>query len=386
MDGHSATPLRTRLIEIVEQLFAPFRSPHPRPCVARRLQRAEHLLTHAVPGLSPSSVPPIDRLRTGSRFLVTGGCGFIGSHLADRLVALGRHVRILDDLSTGRLGNAPAAAELVIGDVADEPTVRRALHEVDGCFHLAAAASVVRCNAQPLATNRTNLAGTLNVLTAAAKRAVPVVYASSAAVYGANPAVPLVETSATQPLSVYAADKLACELHAGATSHLYGVPTVGLRLFNVYGPRQDPSSPYCGVISIFASRIRNRQELLVFGDGKQTRDFIFVDDVVAAFIAAMAERQPGASTCNVCTGKGTTILALAELLAELAGAPALINYAAPRAGDVHVSVGDPGRLADRFGVVAATSLREGLIRLLHDDAPPASVLRRTAEAAVVDRR
>jgi UDP-glucose 4-epimerase len=327
------------------------------------------------PGFSPSSLPPMerrarDRLGTGSRYLVTGGCGFIGSHLADRLVTLGCHVRILDDLSIGRLANAPAAAELIIGDVADEPTVRRALHEVDGCFHLAAAASVARCNAEPLATNRTNLAGTLNVLTAAAKGGVPVVYASSAAVYGANPAVPLVEASETQPLSVYAADKLACELHAGAASHLYGVPTVGLRLFNVYGPRQDPSSPYSGVISIFTGRIRDRQELLIFGDGKQTRDFIFVEDVVAAFVAAMAERQPGASICNVCTGESSTILALAELLAELVGGPARIHYAAPRAGDVRVSVGHPGRLADRYGVVAAISLREGLMRLLQNDALP----------------
>jgi UDP-glucose 4-epimerase len=200
----------------------------------------------------------------------------------------------------------------------------------------------VRCNAEPLDTNRTNLAGTLNVLNAAARGGVPVVYASSAAVYGANPA----ETSLTQPLSVYAADKLACELHAGAASHLYGVPTVGLRLFNVYGPRQDPSSPYSGVISIFTSRIRKRQELLVFGDGEQTRDFIFVDDVVEAFIAAMAENQPGASICNVCTGEGTTVLALAGLLAELAGKPARISHAAPRAGDVRVSVGHAGRMAD----------------------------------------
>jgi UDP-glucose 4-epimerase len=327
------------------------------------------------PGLSPSSVSSTkrharDRLGAGSRYLVTGGCGFIGSHLADRLVALGCYVRILDDLSTGRLGNAPAAAELIIGDVADERTVSRALHEVDGCFHLAAAASVVRCNAEPLATNRTNLAGTLNVVTAATKGGVPVVYASSAAVYGANPAVPLAETSATQPLSVYAADKLACELHAGAASHLYGVPTVGLRLFNVYGPRQDPSSPYSGVISIFTNRIRNHQELMVFGDGDQTRDFIFVEDVVTAFVAAMTERQPGASICNVCTGEGTTVLALAGLLAELAGKPARINHAAPRAGDVRVSVGHPGRLANRYGVVAATSLREGLLHLLHNDALP----------------
>jgi UDP-glucose 4-epimerase len=320
---------------------------------------------------APSLVRSGERAMVGrrSRYLVTGGCGFIGSHLADRLVALGHEVRILDNLSTGALGNPPAEAELMIGDVADEPAVARALRDLDGCFHLAAIASVARCNAEPLATHRTNLAGTLNVLTAAARCGLPVVYASSAAVYGANPAAPIPETAATQPLSTYAADKLACELHAGVTSHLNGVRTVGLRLFNVYGPRQDPSSPYSGVISIFSARIRKREELVIFGDGRQVRDFIFVDDVVDAFVAAMAKRQPGASVCNVCTGQGTSVLALAHLLAELAGRPAQISHAAPRAGEVRVSVGQPGRLADRYGVLPSVCLRDGLMRLLRQDAP-----------------
>jgi UDP-glucose 4-epimerase len=299
-----------------------------------------------------------------ARYLVTGGCGFIGSHLSDRLIALGHEVRILDNLSTGVLSNLPREAELIIGDVADESTVARSLRQVDGCFHLAAVASVARCNAEPLATHRTNLAGTLNVLIAAAKRGVPVVYASSAAVYGANPAAPISETAATQPLSVYAADKLACELHAGVTTHLYGVPTVGLRLFNVYGPRQDPFSPYSGVISIFCARIRKSEELVIFGDGTQVRDFIFVDDVVDAFIAAMTRPQRGAAVCNVCTGKGTSVVALAHLVAEVADRPAQIGYAAARQGEVRVSVGHPDKLAHRYGVVATISLREGLMRLL----------------------
>lgn len=302
------------------------------------------------------------------RYLVTGGCGFIGSHLAERLISLGHHVRILDDLSSGHAANAPCEAELVIGDVTEEAKVRAATDDVDGCFHLAAAASVARCNSEAIATNRVNLVGTLTVLAAAARRNVPVVYASSAAVYGANAAVPLGETSELRPLSVYAADKLACELHAGVTSHLHGIPTVGLRFFNVYGPRQDPASPYSGVISIFADRLAKRQELTIFGDGGQVRDFVFIGDVVDALVASMACRRPGAFVCNVCTGEGTTILGLANILADIVGAPARLAYGPPRAGDVRVSVGDPRRLAKVYGRAPATGLRAGLTALLHEDA------------------
>jgi UDP-glucose 4-epimerase len=297
-------------------------------------------------------------------YLVTGGCGFIGSHLADRLIALGHRIRVLDNLSTGRLENLPDGAELVVGDVADEATVRSAMRDVDGCFHLAAAASVARCNADAILTNRINLVGTLTVLTTAARRAVPVVYASSAAVYGANPATPLGEMSETRPLSVYAADKLACELHAAVASDLHRIPTVGLRFFNVYGPRQDPASPYSGVISIFADRLARGQELTVHGDGAQVRDFVFVGDVVDVIVAAMVREQPGAFICNVCTGEGTTILALAKVLAEIAGVRAEIRHAAARAGDVRISIGDPRRLAEVYGRLPKTPLREGLRELL----------------------
>jgi UDP-glucose 4-epimerase len=300
-------------------------------------------------------------------YLVTGGCGFIGSHLADRLIALGHRIRILDNLSTGRLENLPEGAELVVGDVADEATVHGALHDVDGCFHLAAAASVARCNADAILTNRINLVGTLTILMTAARRAIPVVYASSAAVYGANPSTPLGETSETRPLSVYAADKLACELHAAVASHLHRVPTVGLRFFNVYGPRQDPASPYSGVISIFADRLARGQQLTVYGDGAQVRDFVFVGDVVEAIVAAMAHQRPVAFVCNVCTGEGTTILSLAKLLAEIAGVQAEIRHAPPRAGDVRISIGDPRRLAEVYGRVPNTTLREGLRELLRWD-------------------
>ena len=193
---------------------------------------------------------------SAKRYLVTGGCGFIGSHLADRLVMLGHEVRILDNLSSGRHVNVAPQVETIIGDIRDERLVRDAMRGVEGCFHLAAVASVSRCNEDPLATHCTNLTGTLNVLRAAAAAgAARLVYASSAAVYGANPDMPLGEASVAAPLSVYGADKLACELHARVATHLHGLSTVGLRLFNIYGARQDAASPYAGVISVFADRI-----------------------------------------------------------------------------------------------------------------------------------
>jgi UDP-glucose 4-epimerase len=304
------------------------------------------------------------------RYLVTGGCGFIGSHLADRLAALGHEIRILDDLSTGKRGNVPPCTEIIVGNIAEGEIVRRAMRGMTGCFHLAAIASVDRSNQDPLSTNRVNLIGTLNVLRAAAESGgLPVVYASSAAVYGANPAVPLSETSEALPLSVYGADKLACEMHARVATHLHRIPTVGLRLFNVYGARQDPSSPYSGVISIFANRLRARRNVTIHGDGKQMRDFIHVADVVEALLQAMARRKAGAIVCNVCTGRGTTIGALAELLAEINGARLEIAAAPPRPGDIPVSIGDPRRARDLYRFAARISLRDGLRRLLRE-APP----------------
>jgi UDP-glucose 4-epimerase len=180
-------------------------------------------------------------------FLVTGGCGFIGSHLVDLLVRQGHRVRVLDDLSTGRTHNLAPEAELMIGDVADAAIVTLAMKGVTGCFHLAAAPP----EADDLAAHRTSLTGTLTVFEAARGRAVPVVYASSAAVYGDSADQRLSEMAPTKPLSAYGADKLGCELHARIAATTHGVPNAGLRLFNVYGPRQDPASPTAGVISIF---------------------------------------------------------------------------------------------------------------------------------------
>src|SRR5260221_1856111 len=242
-----------------------------------------------------------------AHYLVTGGCGFIGSHLCEALLARGDRVRILDDLSTGKLENKPKNAELVRGDIADPATVEQAMKAVDGCFHLAAVASVEKANRDSLGTHRSTLTGTITVFDAASRarggQAVPVVYASSAAVYGDNVDMPLSEVSATRPLSAYGADKLGCEMHARVASLVHHVPTVGLRFFNVFGPRQDPTSPYSGVISIFADRLRSGRPVPIFGDGRQTRDFVYVGDAVIPLQAAVRVMPPGGAAFNICTGR-----------------------------------------------------------------------------------
>ncbi|MGB0629949.1 MAG: NAD-dependent epimerase/dehydratase family protein, partial [Alphaproteobacteria bacterium] len=241
-----------------------------------------------------------------ANYLVTGGCGFIGSHLCDALQTAGHAVRILDDLSTGRRENVPAVGDIVVGDVSDAETVTEAMADVDGCFHLAAIASVQRSNEEWSLTHRVNLTGTVNVLDAArtAKNGgpVPVVYASSAAVYGDNEDMPLTEDAETRPLTAYGADKLGCEQHARVAGTVHGVPTTGFRFFNIYGPRQDPGSPYSGVISIFADRLQAGDVATIFGDGEQVRDFVYVGDCVRFVIAGMEDASTEADVFNVCTG------------------------------------------------------------------------------------
>jgi UDP-glucose 4-epimerase len=302
-----------------------------------------------------------------ARYLVTGGCGFIGSHLADALVADGHDVRILDNLSTGHRDNAPESAELLIGDVADRIAVRQAMEEVDGVFHLAAIASVERSVDDWVGTHISNQTGCITILdaarTARAAGPVPVVYASSAAIYGLNEDVPLAENAGAMPMTAYGADKLGCELHARIATHLYGVPTTGLRFFNVYGPRQNPDSPYSGVISIFCDRLSAGNSLTIHGSGEQVRDFIHVSDVVRFLVRAMIEPAEG-EVYNVCTGTGTSVLELAKSIAELCGVTPDFIFRTPRSGDVKLSVGNPGRAEKRFRVRAEMPLRDGLMMTL----------------------
>jgi UDP-glucose 4-epimerase len=300
-----------------------------------------------------------------SKYLVTGGCGFIGSHLCDALLARGHRVRILDDLSTGKRANAPAAAELTIGDITDRDIVEECVADVDGVFHLAAIASVERSREDWLGCHAVNLTGAINVFDAArGARARPrIVYASSAAVYGDNARLPLAESELPRPINAYGADKLGCELHGRVATTLHGVPTVGLRLFNVFGPRQDPSSPYSGVISIFFDRLRRRTPIDIQDDGKQMRDFVAVADVVQFFIAAMATQDCAGDAFNVCTGQGTSILALAKTIGAVLGVEPELRFAPARPGDIRGSIGDPARAARALGQSARLSLRAGLERM-----------------------
>ena len=297
------------------------------------------------------------------KYLITGGCGFIGSHLCDALIELGHKVRILDDLSTGVVDFLPESAELVIGDVADPGIVKGAMQDMDGCFHLDAIASVERSNKDWCGTHKINQQGTVNVLDAARhcnKSPVPVIYASSAAVYGDNATVPLDESSVPRPISAYGADKLGSELHARVAWLNHKVPTVGLRFFNVYGPRQNPASPYSGVISIFIDRVLKGMPLNVFGNGKQTRDFIYVADVVEHLMTAMFKTKEGASVYNVCTGQPTSIEQLAKTLAMVAGTEVEIEYKSARTGDIATSLGDPKKAQARFMLNERINLGYGL--------------------------
>ncbi len=301
-------------------------------------------------------------------YLVTGGAGFIGSHLCDALIDEGNEVRVLDDLSTGLPHNLPPKAELIVGDVADQDVVAATADGVDGIFHLAAIASVARSVEAWLDTHRANLDGTINVFDAARIARpggpVPVVFASSAAIYGDNGALPLIETAALNPLTPYGADKAGSELHGKAAWSTFGVPNTGMRFFNVYGPRQDPNSPYSGVISIFAERLLSGNPLHIFGDGGQTRDFIYVEDVVAALRAAMKNCARGTAIYNVCTGMPTSVNTLVETLERVTGKHAFIQHDPRRSGDIQHSCGDPSHMVRELGVSARTPLNVGLAHLI----------------------
>jgi UDP-glucose 4-epimerase len=281
-------------------------------------------------------------------------------------MARGDAVRVLDDLSTGSLANLPTGARFFEGNVADPAAVRCALCGVDGCFHLAAIASIQRSDRDWLNTHRTNLTGAIAVFEAATMRdpPTPVVYASSAAVYGDCAILPIDETAKTQPISSYGADKLGCEQHAWAAKCTRHLISVGLRLFNVYGPGQDPKSPYSGVISIFCERIRQGSGIEVFGDGGQTRDFIFVADVAEALLRAMDLRPADAPVFNICTGRGTSVLELARTITDLCRQNLKIAFKPGRAGEIRHSRGDPTAAQHALGLAEPTDIRTGLAATL----------------------
>ena len=299
------------------------------------------------------------------RILVTGGAGFIGSHLADRLVDAGHDVIVLDNFSTGRTRNLSHSRgrlnfRLVRADIRRIPRsfVKR-LGRVDRVAHLAAATSVRQSVRDPVSTTGVNVIGTLNVLEVAKKlKAERVVFASSAAVYGTPRAFPIAEDASISPISPYGASKAASELYLRAFEENHGIEAVSLRYFNVYGPRQTPSE-YAGVISIFAKRALNRQPLQIFGDGSQTRDFIYVSDVIDATVTAL-EKNLKSRAFNIASGKEITILELAKTMQEIIQAGSELKFSPSLAGDIARSIADVTRARSELGFIAGTSMKDGL--------------------------
>ncbi|MCH8923668.1 MAG: SDR family oxidoreductase [Planctomycetes bacterium] len=297
--------------------------------------------------------------------LVTGGAGFIGSHLVAALVQRGDRVRVLDNLSTGHASNLEAAGheriELTEGDVADAGVVAEVMDGVDYVFHLAAQVSVPRSVEDPLATNAACATGTLTVLEAARKAGVRrLVFAGSSAAYGDRPTAAKRETDPPDPLSPYAAAKLAGEHYCHAYAATMGLETVCLRFFNVFGPRQDPASEYSAVIPLFLTKLLAGERPTVFGDGTQSRDFTFVENVVHGNL--LAAEAPGASgrTLNIADGRSTTLLALLSMLNELLGTDVEPVFAPPRVGDVRESMADISQARTVLGYEPQVSFEDGL--------------------------
>jgi UDP-glucose 4-epimerase len=302
------------------------------------------------------------------RALVTGGAGFIGSHIAQRLIAEGHEVVVLDNLFTGSVGNVEAigaGVHFVRGDVRDLAVVEECARGCDVVFHQAAIVSVPFSVERPQESHDVNIQGTLNVLQAArAAKARRVVFASSAAIYGADPTLPKHEGMLPAPISPYGVEKITGEHYLATWSKLFGVETVALRYFNVFGPRQDPKSAYSGVISIFVDRILAGKPITFFGDGSQTRDFVYVTNVVDANL--LAATTPGVSgrVFNVACGRSITLLELGSLIERAAEKPVARAFAEARAGDIVDSLADIARARKELGYEPKVDVETGLRNLV----------------------
>ena len=297
-------------------------------------------------------------------YLVTGGCGFIGSHLVKNLLSDGHNVRVLDNLSVGRSENIPDSAELIIGSVTDKYIVRSCMWGVDACFHLASCKSKMRSHESWLSTHNTNVAGSINVFVTAGVNRTPVVYASSYEVYGDNADTPLKENSLVSPLSSFGVDKLGVELQARIASLEHGVPTTGLRFFNVYGNHEAHMGAGCGVISKFQKNIDDDDSLVIFGDGKQIRDFVFINDAIVFLRTALEKVTRAPCVFNVCSGKPISMNSLAKMMMTINSVNKPVKYEKSERGDIRMSVGDPRKSISRLGVVAKQPLVRGIRSLM----------------------
>jgi UDP-glucose 4-epimerase len=297
------------------------------------------------------------------RTLVTGGAGFIGSHIVEELLRRGDTVRILDNFSTGLRNNLEGFlenVEILEGDLRDGDKVKKAVRDVEQVFHLAAFISVPQSMSDPEACFATNVGGTVTLLEAARRAGCrKVVLSSSTAVYGDTDVFPTTEETPLCPLSPYALSKQVNELYARLYTRVLGMQVTALRYYNVYGPRQQPDSDYAAAIPIFVRQLTAGKSITIFGDGKQSRDFIFVKDVVRANLLA-ADSDAAGDSYNVCTGHETTLLDLLEALSEVAPHSPEVRFDAPRSGDIYRSVGSPEKAAASLGFLAETSLAKGL--------------------------
>ncbi|MFJ3449431.1 NAD-dependent epimerase/dehydratase family protein [Pseudomonas sichuanensis] len=301
--------------------------------------------------------------------LITGGAGFIGSHLCDALLEKGYAVRILDDLSTGKRSNLQLGhpqLELIEGDVADAALVARSAAGCQAVVHLAAVASVQASVEDPVKTHQSNFIGTLNVCEAMRQHGVRrVLFASSAAVYGNNgEGQSIAEDTPKAPLTPYAVDKLASEQYLDFYRRQHGLEPVVFRFFNIFGPRQDPSSPYSGVISIFCERATSGKPIMVFGDGEQTRDFLYVGDLVQVMVQALEQPAVEEGAVNIGLNQATSLNQLLKALEQVIGSLPPISHGPARSGDIRHSRADNARLLARFDFPEPTPFVEGVARLL----------------------
>ena len=300
------------------------------------------------------------------RYVVTGGAGFIGSNTVDELVRRGETVIVLDDLSSGKednLAEVRSKISFIKGSITDLEAVRKAMQSADYVIHLAARTSVPRSVKDPIDTNKINVEGTLNVLVAARDAKVKrVVFAASSSAYGETPTLPKVETMQPEPISPYGVAKYAGELYAQMFGRVYGLENVSLRYFNIFGPRQDPDSPYSGVLAKFCTAFLEKTQPLVFGDGEQSRDFTFVENAVAANLLACEAPNASGKVFNIGTGTRVTLNQTLALLANLTGNTLETKYEPPRDGDIRDSQADIKQARDILNYEPFVSFEEGLRR------------------------
>lgn len=308
---------------------------------------------------------------TNARYLITGGAGFIGSHIAETLLKQGESVRVYDNLLTGRPTNLAVLrsygkqVEIIDGDLRDVKAVQSAVQGVEVVFHQAALASVPRSIANPVDSLEININGTQNVLLAARDFGVRrVVYASSSSVYGNTPTLPKHEAMPTAPMSPYAVQKLTAELLCGVFTRIYGLETVALRYFNVFGPRQDPTSEYAAVIPRFITALLEGRQPIVFGDGEQTRDFTYIENVVQANLLAATAPDAVGAAMNIGCGELISLNNVLKLAGELLHMPVQADYREARSGDVRDSLADISKARKLLGYAPAINFREGLARTI----------------------